>query len=793
MSWAACRAVRARPFLTVGISVLLLAATVPFLKRLRLETDLVALLPDDYASVKELKRVLDTSGQGTGDLMVVIDNRDFDAALAYARALGNRLLREPTVRDVVMERRDPFLERHALLYASIDELEDLKDKIRRKIRLEKLKQNPFYFSLDDEERVDLPEDKSQRRERVYYTTEDGHTLLLILKPSGLGGDLAALRDFSGRVLRIAEEEVRPADYHESIDVGVAGPIQSRIDEYASIMRDLKSSAAWAGTLILLVIVVYFRAPFAPLAVLYPLVLGISVAFAIAQVVLGELNMFTAFLFLVLFGLGVDYGVFILSRFLQRRAMGTDPRAALERLSQVTGRSIAVSALTTAGAFATLMITDFKGFSHFGFIASMGILCVLLSYSFVMPSLILVFEKLRLIRIVPAAGLRLRSWPLSYGVLFAGMVLTFLSGMVVPRIKFEYDFSALKSQVKSSSVWRSRMRDVLHGSLTPAVVMTRNLDELRAVERAVQDKIESDDPTPTIKSFKSIFSLLPEDQDRKLGILAEIRHTLDHEPIEILPREDRRRVNDLREKLSVERIGIEDLPDELAGNFRRGGSYLGLIYSDSNRVKLANVKDARRFAEDVRTIPTSKGLFHAASDTIVLSDVFELMLKDGRTAFLSSFLAILVFVLLDLRSVRLASMALVPLIAGMVWMLGVMYIVRIKLNFFNMIVLPSLIGIATDYGVHILHRFLEERSTARTMKQLLGAILVASCTTMFGFGGMIAAHHQGLESIGLLANIGLLCVTVAALFFLPTLIYFVLERRSNQAEELAEELSDGGAV
>lgn len=777
MSWGVARAARSRPGFTLLVSLLLFAMAIPFLRKLRLETDLKKLLPDDYPSVQELNRVLDASGQGTGDLIVVIQSDNFDASLRYAEDLKKRLQGQPFARSVTYERKDEWMDRHALLYASLEDLRDLKDKIARKIRIEKLKSNPFYFSLGDEEEVKLPEDKTQRRDRRYYATEDGRILLVILKPSGTTSSMGYLRDLTGKVERVAKSELKPASYDSSIEVGLAGPIQARIDEYSSILRDLRSSAATGGTLILLLVAIYFRTAFALFLVFFPLVLGIAVSFALTQLVLGELNMFTAFLFLVLTGLGVDYGVLLLNRYLQQRAGGRDPTAALARVAGGTSRSVATSALTTAAAFSTLLITDFKGFAHFGFIASTGIVCVLLSYCIVQPALILLFERWRLIRLVPFHGLRIKSWPLSRGVLLGCMVLVFAAGYAAPRLKFEYDLSKLKSQAGQSTVWRSRMRDVLKKSLTPAVVLTKDLDELHAVEKAVREKIRTD-PTPTIEKFSSIENLVPSQQEEKRVVLGQIRDLLDREPLDVLPKVDRERVEGLRERLEAEPITLDSLPADLKENFVRGGHYLGLIYSDSDKVKLSNVKDARRFAEDVRTIATERGVFHAASDTIVLTDVFDLMLKDGRTAFLSSFLVILILVLVDLRSVRLASLALVPLLAGMVWMLGCMYVAGMKLNFFNMIVLPALFGMGTDYGVHILHRYLEERSVLNTMRQLMGGILVCSLTTMFGFGGMITAHHEGLESIGILANIGLICVTVASLLFLPALISFLLERRNG---------------
>jgi predicted RND superfamily exporter protein len=105
----------------------------------------------------------------------------------------------------------------------------------------------------------------------------------------------------------------------------------------------------------------------------------------------------------------------------------------------------------------------------------------------------------------------------------------------------------------------------------------------------------------------------------------------------------------------------------------------------------------------------------------------------------------------------------------------------KLNFYNMVALPTIIGMGIDNGVHLYHRYREEgeNSLPRVLKSTGGAMFVSMLTTMVGFSGLTLATHPGLNSIGRLALIGLVTCFVAAVVVLPALLQ-ILEGRKEDA-------------
>ncbi|PWG74464.1 hypothetical protein DF186_17770, partial [Enterococcus hirae] len=85
---------------------------------------------------------------------------------------------------------------------------------------------------------------------------------------------------------------------------------------------------------------------------------------------------TSVLFVILFGMGIDYGLHFYARYIEFRSKGESIIEALHETYDNTGSAIVVSGLTTAFSLFVLIIARFRGFSEFGFIAGSGIILAL---------------------------------------------------------------------------------------------------------------------------------------------------------------------------------------------------------------------------------------------------------------------------------------------------------------------------------------------------------------------------------------------------------------------------------
>lgn len=222
--------------------------------------------------------------------------------------------------------------------------------------------------------------------------------------------------------------------------------------------------------------------------------------------------------------------------------------------------------------------------------------------------------------------------------------------------------------------------------------------------------------------------------------------------------------DLREATLSEAPTVASLPDPIRRRFQTSdGRLLAYLLPTGNVFDTAEldeyVKACRRVSPDAFGYPIS---FHRVSTRI--TDGFNAAVAAG---------GVLVFLILliDFRSLSAAALAMIPLVIGIVWMLGLMGILGLSFNVANLIAVPLIIGVGIDNGVHVVHRLrLEgERGMGVVLRHTGRAILIASLTTMIGFGSLSLASHRGLESLGLILLLGVGSCLVTSTVVLPNLL------------------------
>ena len=133
-------------------------------------------------------------------------------------------------------------------------------------------------------------------------------------------------------------------------------------------------------------------------------------------------------------------------------------------------------------------------------------------------------------------------------------------------------------------------------------------------------------------------------------------------------------------------------------------------------------------------------------------------------------------LIHFRKLSSVLLALVPVAVGAVWLGGFMGLFGIPFNPANIMTLPLVIGIGVTNGIHILNRFAEEKTPSILARSTGKAVLISGLTTIAGFGSLILAKHQGIESLGYVMAVGTTTCMVAGLTFLPALLNLMTRKR-----------------
>ena len=191
-----------------------------------------------------------------------------------------------------------------------------------------------------------------------------------------------------------------------------------------------------------------------------------------------------------------------------------------------------------------------------------------------------------------------------------------------------------------------------------------------------------------------------------------------------------------------------------------------------RGNMADGRRSIRFSELIGRVTTPSGdQFFAASTQLIAADMLSLMQEESLVTVGLTLAIVVVLVFVSFRKVRWTLFAISPLAIGLLWMLGMMVVGGVQLTFYNLVVLPTVLGVGNDGGVHMLHRYLEEgKGSIRHVLRSTGEhITMGALTNMIGFGGLLFSTHPGLRSIGVLAVVGIGATLASTLIFFPAML------------------------
>ncbi|TVQ70276.1 MAG: hypothetical protein EA363_08175 [Balneolaceae bacterium] len=808
------------PFAVLSLSILIAIGAGFYATRLVIDTDLASLLPDHYDSVQALERLRDTVG-GETPLEVTINSPDFEANKAFAEALIPRAMElyYPRLDDNFVNRyeyrRDvEVLKDYALYLSTEDEIGQVIDFLEERLEQARLEANPFFIDFED----DFDDEEEEEDERLrefeqmyhelipseYPVNQDSSSLVLSFFPTGAQSDLTYISDlFEAFGELIAEMD--PASYHPEMVAVAGGRLERHLMELDSIIRDVVTSFGSGITAVILLVGFYFmikliinyrrghfrhrrhslfdhliRFPVPIMVIGIPLLISLSITFAIAYFALGTLNTMTSVLFVILFGLGIDYGIHFYARYLEKRSAGENVRSALFQTYDSTGAAIMTSATTTAVALFVLMIADFRGFSEFGFISGTGIVLAYLSMLFVLPAIIVIFERYRLILInknlypIHTKSGEAAPFPFARTIFIAGTFIVALVLFNTDKLYFEYNFGELEPEFPKYVEYRELRGDIdqATGRRNPAYILADTDEEVRLILQTIREKKKNNLETTilAVEALQERFPVNQAEEDIKLAKIAEIRELLNDpfmqdvegEYIDILQRASR-----VREPLSV-----DDVPDFLKNRFVTRDGEIGRFVMVYPAVGLSDGRNSIAFKNEIGVIETSDGrTYHAASTSIVAAEMLELMRDESPYMVAATFIMIFILVYVGFRSFRWTIIAMLPLLIGLSWTFGAMIMLGLSFNMYNLVVLPAILGIGNDNGVHLASRYREEgrKSMSAVLKSTGQHITIGSFTTMLGFAGLLLTNHPGLTSIGVLAVVGIGLTLFSALTYLPSLV------------------------
>ncbi|WP_417382597.1 MMPL family transporter [Gimesia sp.] len=732
--------------------------------------------------------------------------------------------------------------------------------------------------------------RERSREVIYLLNENGTMGFLKVFPvhqeDGFDGATKAIEKMRGIIGEVVAE-------NPEAKISLTGIPVLENDEMRKSKADMINASIISCFGVGLLLFVGFRGFRHPLLALLMLAAGMAWAFGYTTLTIGHLNILSISFAVILIGLGIDFGIHYLAKYIELRQDGEDLEPALLLTSRTVGTGIVTAAITTALAFYCAGLTPFLGIAELGFIGGGGILLCAVATFIVLPALLSRADKGVEVKQMPTPfqGKWLQKliirFPRSVAITSLAIVAFCASQMVhktdsgwSSKVVYDYNLLNLQASGLESVEIQKRIFNDAQNSLLFAVSVADSPEEARELRK----KFEA---LPAVHHVEELASRVPAHPSQETNLLVQsYRAQLTHLPREV-PQVNRlnpstigrkleqfyillsrynhptaqatarmldqflnrfesmtltqqsRFLDEFQYRTTASLLGqfqalrgasdstpvrFSDLPRSLTSRFVSAeGKWLIQVYP---RNHIWEIEPLEEFVKEVRSVdPDVTGtplqnyeaaqqikLSYKTASIYALAVICIVLLIDylsrshavmalvpavilavctwfilfNRGTPISIEAAIGMFLImsfgvsfvLDRGSVCHALLTMLPPVVGGIVMFGILAMTSIDLNPANLIVLPLILGIGVDDGVHVVHDFRMKKGPYKTSPSTINAIVMTSLTSMIGFGSMMVATHRGLYSVGLVLVIGVACCLFISLVTLPALLTWISNRQES---------------
>ena len=598
-------------------------------------------------------------------------------------------------------------------------------------------------------------------------------------------------------------------------VRVTGSVPLSDEEFASL-----SDKVWlvTGTMLLGVLSMLWlavRSVRIMAAILVTTLVGLVVTAAVGLATVGRFNLISVAFIPLFVGLGIDFGIQIGVRFRAERLEEPDIRRALARAAGGIGASLALAAAAVTLGFLAFLPTSYVGVSELGVIAGLGMVVGLLLNVTLLPALLVVLNP-------PDQGREVGSRAMApldrflhkrrRLVLGAFVVASVLALAGLPFVRFDFNpFHLRNPRGEAMATFADLTRD-------PSQTLN-TVDALAPSPQAAEALAKRLSALPQVEQAITLTSFVPDDQAAKLALVSDAQLLLDPtlNPFDVQPapsdadivvalngaaqalrgiagRPDgaqARRLADamarlaagpperraaageavvkplnvmldqVRQLLLAAPVTLESLPADLKADWvAADGRARVQVFPKGDSNDNANLV---RFSRAVRAVAPQ-----ASGAPISIQEAGATVSRAFVTAGVLSFVLICGLLFAALRSVREVLFTLAPVVLSIFLTLLTCVVLRLPINFANIIAFPLLVGVGVAFHIYFVMAW--RQGTGELLQSSLArAVLFSALTTGVAFGALVFSSHPGTASMGWLLMVSLVWTLVAALIFEPALL------------------------
>ena len=608
--------------------------------------------------------------------------------------------------------------------------------------------------------------------RDYIFSETWHSLFFIITPSGETSD-------SGNneylVNKLEEAEIEIEDRFPELDVMFSGAPFASVYNARIIKRDTLATSLIALVIIGLLFWISFRNPGTLAILISPALFGALFAISIMALRGEPVSAIAVGAGATVMGIALSYSIHVISHLKHVKT--------IEQLIDELAYPLTVGGFTTIGAFVGLLFTNSVLLQDFGLFSALTLTGTTLFSLIFLPHFIKVNNEERETKLYRAI-VKITSFKYEKVIWLRWLiaVMTVAGIFLASGVKFDSDFSNLGYEPESLSKAQKSFSEEFGGGEARVFLLSSSGSLKTAAESYYRDNLTLDSLKSSGQSVRSasLSWLLPPESIQKQRIERWNKFWEDGRVLSLK--------TDLVKK--GEDIGFSgDAFDSFISILEK--EYNPVDYSGGIESLPYFFKDwaeerdglytflTQLYSEDVQKEKLYEALSEETSfgilDRAHFSSVWAVTIKeDFNLILLISSILVFLTLLISYGRIELALMAFLPMAVSWVIILGLMNILSIEFNIFNILLATFIFGIGDDFSIFVLDGLSAEyQGREGALASHKSAIFFSTFTVLTGVGSMAFATHPALRSIALVSIVGISAVWLVAYTIQPLVYRFFI--------------------
>lgn len=620
--------------------------------------------------------------------------------------------------------------------------------------------------------------KDFKLEDSYIVTKDGKNLLLFIDPKNKSNDTKANEAFVDQLNSIKDGINK--QFKGKTEISYFGSPVIAVANAKQIKKDIQNTVVISMTVLLVLLIYYFRNIFTPIIVFLPTVFSVLLALLVLYFIKDKISAISLSVGAILIGITIDYALHILTHYKHNNN--------IEELYKEITQPIILSSATTAVSFLCLVFVRSEALKDLGLFAAITVILSSITALIIVPQLYKPKEKSE----QPNTNFidKIGSYPYEKNKpLIIGCSIIILACLFGFRhVGFNEDIGDLNyipKELKISEAKLQKLSDITSKSI---YTISYGDSEEQALSRnsELSSFLEKEKKEGKILSYNSIGSVVLSEKDQQKKIEEWNRFWNDQKKSQTISE-----LVSNGNKLGFNSSAFDGFNEVLHKN------YSALSLKDYQKVKALQISEFMSNENGFYTVSNVVKVDEKKRDTFIRDiekkhdaiaidrqqmneNFLGLLKRDFNTLINYSLLAIVLTIIVFFRNFELTILTMFPIVLTGVVTAGILYFLGLELNIFSTVVCTLVFGVGDDFSIFLTQAMQKEHTTGKNeLPTYRTSIILAVFTTILSIGSLIFAKHPALHSLALVALIGMFSVIIITSTLYPFWFRLLITNRAKK--------------